>query len=49
VGLAHLPDFSGDGVAVALIIFVSIPVQLAMLYLLAQRGGGSAVDYLGLK
>lgn len=49
VGLTRLPDFSGDGVAVTLIIFVSIPVQLAMLFLLAQRPGGGAADYLGLK
>lgn len=49
VSLTRLPDFSGDGVAVAIIIFVSIPVQLAMLYLLAQRPGYSAADYLGLK
>ncbi len=48
VGIAHLSDFSGDGVAVTLIIFVSIPVQLALLYLLAQRPGGSAAAYLGL-
>jgi membrane protease YdiL (CAAX protease family) len=49
VGLTHLPDFSGDGVAVTLIIFVSIPVQLAMLFLLAQRPGSDAAEYLGLK
>jgi hypothetical protein len=49
VGLANLPDFSGDGVAVALIIFVSIPVQLVMLYLVAQRPAGDAAEYLGLK
>jgi membrane protease YdiL (CAAX protease family) len=49
VGLASLPDFSGDGVAVALIIFVSIPVQLVMLYLVAHRPTGNAAEYLGLK
>jgi CAAX protease family protein len=49
VGIAQLPDFSGDGIAVTLIIFVSIPVQLVLLYLLAQRPGGSAADYLGFK
>jgi membrane protease YdiL (CAAX protease family) len=48
VGIAHLPDFSGDGVAVSLVIFISIPVQLVLLYLLAQARGGSAADYLGL-
>jgi membrane protease YdiL (CAAX protease family) len=49
VGIAQLPDFSGDGVAVSLVIFTSIPVQLVLLYLLAQARGGSAADYLGLK
>ena len=47
--LAQLPDFSGDGVAVSIIIFVSIPVQSALLYLMASRPGGDAADYLGLK
>ena len=32
-----------------MIFFVSIPVQLALLFLLAQKPGGSATDYLGLK
>jgi membrane protease YdiL (CAAX protease family) len=49
VGLTHLPDFSGDGVAISLIIFISIPVELVLLFLLAQRGGASAIDYLGYK
>jgi membrane protease YdiL (CAAX protease family) len=49
VGITHMPDFSGDGTAVSLIIFVSIPVQLALLYLMSQQRGGSAADYLGLK
>jgi membrane protease YdiL (CAAX protease family) len=49
VGIAHLPDFSGDGVAVTLIIFVSMPLQLVLLYLAAQRPGGDAADYLGLR
>lgn len=47
--LTQMPDFSGDGVAVTIVIFVSIPVQLALLFLLAQKPGGSAADYLGLK
>jgi len=47
--LAQMPDFSGDGVAVTIVIFVSIPVQLVLLYLMAQRPGGSAAEYLGLK
>jgi uncharacterized protein len=48
-GIARMPDFSGDGVAVTIVIFVSIPVQLALLYLMAQRSGGTAAQYLGLK
>jgi hypothetical protein len=47
--IAQIPDFTGDGVAVTIVIFVSIPVQLLLLYLLTQRPGGSAADYLGLK
>ena len=47
--LTQMPDFSGDGVAVTIVIFVSIPVQLALLFLLAQKPGGSAAEYLGLK
>jgi CAAX protease family protein len=48
-GLTQMPDFSGDGAAVSIIIYVSIPVQLALLYLMAQQPGGRAADYLGLK
>jgi membrane protease YdiL (CAAX protease family) len=44
--LGHLPDFSGDGVAVTLVIFVSTPVEVALLLLFAQRAG-SAPEYLG--
>jgi len=47
--LTQMPDFSGDGVAVTIVIFVSIPVQLVLLYLMAQRPGGSAAEYLGLR
>lgn len=47
--LTQMPDFSGDGVAVTIVIFVSIPVQLALLFLLAQKPGGSAAGYIGLK
>jgi uncharacterized protein len=42
----HLPDFSGDGVAVSLIIFVSTPIEVALLVLFAQRCGNAA-EYLG--
>jgi len=47
--IVEMPDFSGDGVAVSIIIFVSIPVQLVLLYLMSQRPGIGAADYLGLK
>jgi CAAX protease family protein len=47
--LARLPDFSGDGVAVSLVIFVSTPVQVALLWLLAERPGGNAAAYLAIK
>jgi len=47
--IGRMPDFSGDGIAVTIVIFVSVPVQSALLWLMAQRPGGSAGDYLGLK
>jgi membrane protease YdiL (CAAX protease family) len=46
--MVKLPDFSGDGIAVALIIFVSTPIQLALLVAFARRCGGNAAVYLGL-
>ena len=48
VGLGQLPDFSGDGVAVVLIILVSTPIQLLLLAAFAQRAGSDVVAYLGL-
>jgi hypothetical protein len=47
-GLADLPDFTGDGEAVALIIFTSNPVQFALLALLARRKSADVAGYLGL-
>lgn len=47
-GLGQLPDISGDGVAVAMIIFVSTPIQISLLALFASRCGGSVAEYLGL-
>jgi hypothetical protein len=47
VSLAHMPDFSGDGIAVTILILVSTPVQVALLALFAQRRGDAAA-YLGL-
>jgi membrane protease YdiL (CAAX protease family) len=46
--LLHLPDFSGDGAAIALVIAVSTPVEVGLLALFARRAGASAADYLGL-
>jgi membrane protease YdiL (CAAX protease family) len=47
-GIGHLPDFSGDGAAIALVIAVSTPVEVGLLTLFARRAGASAADYLGL-
>ncbi len=46
--LGHLPNFSGDGAAISLIIAVSTPVEVALLALFARRTGARAADYLGL-
>jgi len=46
--LGHLPNFTGDGIAVTLVIMVSTPVQVGLLALFAQRRGIGAADYLGL-
>jgi len=46
--VGQLPDFSGDGPAITLIIFVSTPVEVALLALFARRVSASAIDYLGL-
>jgi membrane protease YdiL (CAAX protease family) len=46
--LGHLPNFSGDGAAITLIIAVSTPVEVALLALFATRAGANAVQYLGL-
>lgn len=40
-------DLAGNGVAVALIIAVSTPVELALLVQFARRTGAGAADYLG--
>jgi len=47
--LGHLPNFSGDGVAITLVIAVSTPIQVGLLALFAKRTGVSAAEYLGLK
>lgn len=48
VGLAQLPDFTGDGVSIILIMLVATPVQLALLMLMARQTGAGAADYFGL-
>jgi len=45
--LGGLPDLTGSGVAVTLIILVSTPIEVVLLMLFAQRGGTSAAEYLG--
>ena len=45
--VANLAKFDSDGVAVALLIIISTPIQVALLALFAQRRGG-ATAYLGL-
>lgn len=47
-GITQLPDVAADGIAVTIIIFVSTPLQLVLLYLLAQARGGNAIGYLAL-
>ena len=46
--LVRLPDFSGDGAAITLIVAVSTPVEAGMLALFARRTGASIAAYLGL-
>ncbi|MGH6727073.1 MAG: lysostaphin resistance A-like protein [Pseudolabrys sp.] len=47
-GLAHLPNFTGDGGAITLVIAVSTPVEVLLLALFARRSGATATAYLGL-
>ncbi len=47
VAPSAMPDFSGNGVAITLVIFVSTPIQVGLLILLSQRTGMSAAEYLG--
>ena len=47
-GVGHLPNFSGDGAAITLIIAVSTPVEVALLVQFSRRSGANAADYLGL-
>jgi hypothetical protein len=47
VNVAQLPDLAADGVAVALIIVVSTPVQVALLWAFASRSGNNGAAQLG--
>ena len=46
--IGHLPDFSGDGAAITLVIAVSTPVEVLLLLLFAGRESTDVADYLGL-
>ena len=46
--VGHLAEFGGDGVAIALVIAVSTPVEVLLLVLFARRSGANAAEYLGL-
>jgi len=48
VDVARLPDFSGDGVAVTVVILASTPVQVVVLAIFSWIKGASSIDYLGL-
>ncbi len=48
VDLARLPDFSGDGAAVSIIIAASTPVEVALAWLFVRLRSDNAADYLGL-
>ncbi|HXD44403.1 MAG TPA: CPBP family intramembrane glutamic endopeptidase [Pseudolabrys sp.] len=47
LSLLRLPNLTGDGVAVTIIILVSTPIEVALLMLFSQRTGTTAADYLG--
>ncbi|MEP7030459.1 MAG: type II CAAX endopeptidase family protein [Pseudolabrys sp.] len=47
-GFSQMPDFSGNGNAITLIIFVSTPIEIFLLATFAKRIGNSAAQYLGL-
>jgi membrane protease YdiL (CAAX protease family) len=47
-GLTHLPNFTGDGTAITLVIAVSTPVEVVLLALFAGRASASFAEYLGL-
>ncbi|MBX6329787.1 MAG: CPBP family intramembrane metalloprotease [Pseudolabrys sp.] len=48
IGLDEMPDLSGDGVAIIVVMLVATPVQLTLLAFMARQTGATAVDYLAL-
>jgi membrane protease YdiL (CAAX protease family) len=48
LNLAHWPDLARDGVSVTVLIWISTPVQIALLALFARYAGARVSDYLGL-
>src|SRR3974390_2374459 len=44
--ISKLPDLAGDGISVSIIIFVSTPIELVLLGILAQRTGAAASEDL---
>lgn len=47
LNLEHWPDLARNGVAVAVLILISTPVQVALLALFARHAGARVNDYLG--
>jgi hypothetical protein len=45
----HWANLAGDGVAVAFVVFISTPVQVLRLVVMAHGSRASAADYLGFK
>lgn len=45
---SQMPDLGSDGVAVSIVIFISIPVQVLLLAAFARRRAHDAWGYLGL-
>lgn len=46
--LTKLPDFSGDGVSITLVILVSTPIQMLLLAAFARMAGSNPFAYLAL-
>jgi membrane protease YdiL (CAAX protease family) len=46
--IGQLPDFTGDGAAITLVIAASTPVQILLVVLFVRRQGENPAQYLGL-